>query len=166
MYPELVKIAGQILRNQCRGAALQPHELTHELYVRLRQQRNTQWHGPDHFLNFCGYLMRLIATDQLRQQGAEKRWGALRRVPLQDNSRVEHPRTVSTLDLNRMFSRLSPLGRRQQDLIRLRYLGGYTINEAANKLGVSPATVKRDLAASYSYLQTHLQGGATAGADA
>lgn len=159
LYPQLKSIAGSFLRCNSRWTSLQPHELVHELYVRLQRQRKTEWQSQAHFLNCCTCLMRQIATDAARAERAEKRGGQrCTRVPIDENMSWEQPRSEAILDIRRALGEAGLLAKRQVALLELRYAFGYTITEAAALLGVSDSTAKRDLALSHEWLQDRVAG--------
>jgi RNA polymerase sigma-70 factor, ECF subfamily len=141
VYGELRRRAGGYLRRERPGHTLQPTALVHEAYVRLVGLQG-QLRSRSQFFGVASNLMRRILVDHARRRRAAKR-GAIR-VALDDAHAAVVDREVDLVRLDDALSELSALDPRQGRVVELRYFGGLTVEEAAEVLGVSVATVKRD----------------------
>jgi RNA polymerase sigma factor (TIGR02999 family) len=144
LYPELKKLADNLLRQERVNHTLQPTALVHEAYIRLTGLREMKLESRRHFYGAAAMAMRRILVDHARQRGAQKRGGAdLQRAPLEEalNAPVD-----LRLDFERLDEALEELARIAPDkarLVELRYFAGLSIQETADVLEIAPATVKR-----------------------
>lgn len=143
LYEELRKVARQQLRRVPDARTLQTTALVHETYLRLHQQFRGQFQNKSHFIAICALLMRQILVGYEREKQTEKRGGGLNRCTLEDIHAVMKGQPVDLLDLDRALIELSRLDSEQGRIVELRFFGGLSIEETANVLGKSPATVKR-----------------------
>jgi RNA polymerase sigma-70 factor, ECF subfamily len=141
VYRELRRRAGGYLRREKPGHTLQPTALVHEAYLRLVGLQG-QLRNRSQFFGVASNVMRRILVDHARRRRAAKR-GAIR-VTLDDAHRAAVDREVDLVRLDEVLSELSALDPRQGRVVELRYFGGLTLEEAAEVLGVSVATVKRE----------------------
>jgi RNA polymerase sigma factor (TIGR02999 family) len=145
VYAELKRLARVYLRGERPAHTLQPTALVHEAYVRLIDQRQVDWRNRAHFLGVAAGAMRRVLLHHAETRNAQKRQGTLERVTLDaELAAVEQSATVDILDLNRALERLAALDSRQAQIVELRVFGGLSIDETAEVLSVSAATVKRD----------------------
>jgi RNA polymerase sigma factor (TIGR02999 family) len=144
VYGELRRIARRRLKAERGDHSLTPTALVHEAYVRLVDLRRLRWQNRVQFFAIAARVMRRILVDHARGHAALKRGGALWRVSLSDHLAVTPPRDVDILDLEAALERLGAIDPRLIDLVALRFFSGLTIEEAAEALQSSPATVKRD----------------------
>ncbi len=144
IYEDLRRVARRRLRTEQADHSLAPTALVHEAYLRLVQMRRVPWQNRAQFFAIAARLMRQILVDQARALGAAKRGGSAWRVPLTDDRASTGPRDVSLLDLDAALQKLAEADPRLGDLVVLRFFGGLTVEEAAEVLATSPATVKRD----------------------
>lgn len=154
VYQELRKLARGYLRNERDGHTLQPTALVNEAYLRLVDQRNVRWQNRSHFFGIASQLMRRILVDHARKRQAEKRGGGEAAVPFDEARGVPSPdgdRDLVALDdaLND-FAKLDP---RAAKIVELRQFGGLSIDETADVLEISPATVKREWTAAKAWLR-------------
>jgi RNA polymerase sigma factor (TIGR02999 family) len=143
VYAELRAVAHHYLQRERSGHTLQSTALVHEAYLRLVSGSPAPTENRAHFVAVAARLMRQILVDYARGHRAAKR-GAAYRIPLSEA--VEAPKAVGT-DVIALDDALNELARRdeqQSRIVELRSFGGLTIAEAAEVLGISPATVKRD----------------------
>ena len=112
--------------------------------MRLVDLRRMRWQNRAQFFAIAARLMRQILVDHARAHAAAKRGGVAWKVPLSDHVGTTMPRDVDLLDLDAALERLATLDPRLGDLVVLRFFGGLTVEEAADVLTRSPATVKRD----------------------
>jgi RNA polymerase sigma factor (TIGR02999 family) len=158
-YPELRRIAAAHLRREREGHTLQPTALVHEAYVRLVDQRDVEWQNRAHFLGIAAQAMRRILVDHARRRQAGKRAGGLTRVTLDDAWMSPKERDVELVALDDALSTLAARDVELSRLVELRFFGGLTIEETAEVLGVSTATVERDWAVARAWLRREMSGG-------
>ncbi len=145
IYAELQRLARAYLRRERPDHTLQPTALVHEAYLNLIGQRTVDWRNRAQFLGVAATAMRRVLLHHAEARGAEKRTGGRERVTLDaEIAAIEHEATADILDLNRALERLAALDARQARIVELRVFGGLNIDETAEVLAVSPATVKRD----------------------
>src|SRR5262249_5170813 len=116
----------------------------HEAYLRLIDQTRVQWQNRAHFFAVAAQVMRRILVDHARRRGAAKRGGPSCQVPLEDEVVGSEARDVGLVDLADGLLGLPELDPERGRIVELRFFGGLSIEEAAEVLGVSSATVKRD----------------------
>jgi len=109
-----------------------------------------------HFLSLCSRLMRQILVDHARRQQAGKRGGGATMVSLEDASPAAQPLSVDVLALDQALDALSLIDARQGGVVELRFFAGLDIDEAADALGISPATVEREWAMAKAWLYRRL----------
>ena len=144
VYDDLRRIARRRLRAERIDHSLAPTALVHEAYLRLVDLRRLHWQNRVQFFAIAARVMRRILVDHARAHVAAKRGGAMWRVALPDQAGATMPREVHLLDLDRALDTLAAIDGRLGDLVVLRFFGGLTVEEAAEALALSPATVKRD----------------------
>ena len=144
VYGELRRQARGYLRNERSGHTLQPTALVHEVYLRLVDQSQVKWQSRAHFFGVAARAMREILVDHARKRQARKRGGTDSLISIDDVNPAAAPRNIDLLDLDRTLKRLAALDDRQARLVELRVFGGLTIDEAAEVLEISPATVSRE----------------------
>ena len=145
VYAELKRLAGAYLRRERPGHTLQPTALVHEAYMRLVKQRTVDWRNRAQLLGVAATAMRRVLLHHAEKRDARKREGTLESVTLDEElAALERDTTVDIIDLNNALDRLAALDPRQSRIVELRIFGGLTIEETAEVLDVSPATVRRD----------------------
>jgi len=144
VYGELKRQARGYFRREPAGHTLQPTALVHEVYLRLVDQSRVEWKNRAHFYGVAARIMREILVDHARRRRSAKRGGRDRRIPLEDVQTATQQRSVDLLDLDLALQRLASFDERQARLVELRVFGGLTIDEAAEVLETSPATVSRE----------------------
>jgi RNA polymerase sigma-70 factor, ECF subfamily len=143
LYTELRRLASHYLKNQRGSHTLQATALVHEAYLRLLDQREVQWSNRNQFLGVAAQVMRRVLLDYNRQHQAEKRGGAADRVFLEEASIVSKARPADVVDLDEALTRLAELDAQQARLVELRFFAGLSVEETAEVMEISPATVKR-----------------------
>jgi RNA polymerase sigma factor (TIGR02999 family) len=161
VYAELHRLARAHLRGERVDHTLQATALVNEAYMRLVDQTRVQWQNRAHFFGTAAQLMRRILVDHTRQRRSAKRGGGATRVELDEAVGVVEARNIDLLALDVALERLEHLDARQSTLVVFRFFGGLTIEEAAEALGVSPATAKREWATAKIWLRRELDGGHT-----
>jgi RNA polymerase sigma-70 factor (ECF subfamily) len=160
VYDQLRVAAARVLRGERGGHTLEPTALVHEAYLRMACQREAPWLNRAHFVCCAARVMRNILVDYARARRADKRGGAAERVTLSDALAVSDGRSVDVLALDDALDALGRLDERQCRVVELRYFGGLSIEESAEALGVSPATVSHDWAIARAWLRCELRRGA------
>jgi RNA polymerase sigma factor (TIGR02999 family) len=144
VYRDLRRLARAHLAHERGGHTLQPTALVHEAYLRLMDHGAMDWQGRTHFFALAATTMRRILVSHARKQRAAKRGFGGPAVTLCEDHAVESARDIDLLALDSALAQLEKMDRRQCRVVELRYFGGLTIEETAEALGVSPATVKLD----------------------
>jgi RNA polymerase sigma factor (TIGR02999 family) len=151
VYTELRRMAARHLRRERGEHTLQPTALVHEAYLRMVGQTEAHWHNRTQFFAVAAQTMRRVLVDHARARAAKKRGGDAVRVALdplpEEGPPVPEtsvpPRDVDLIDLDDALRELGRIDRDLVEVVELRYFGGLTVEETAEALGVSPATVKR-----------------------
>jgi RNA polymerase sigma factor (TIGR02999 family) len=162
VYDELRRLAASYLRRERPGQTLQATALVHEAYVRLIGEKAHNWQNRTHFLAIAALSMRQILVQRARARKAAKRGGDPERITI-DEQLLAAPETgapdqIDLLALDAALDRLAALNERQARIVELRYFGGLGVEEAAEALGISPATVKRDWTLARAWLKRELKG--------
>jgi RNA polymerase sigma factor (TIGR02999 family) len=144
VYEDLRRVARRRLRAERADHSLAPTALVHEAYLRLVDLRRVHWQNRAQFFAIAARVMRQILVDHARAHAAAKRGGPGWKLPLGDAVGATAPPDVDLLDLDAALGKLATINPRLGDLVVLRFFGGLTVEEAADALGLSPATVKRD----------------------
>jgi RNA polymerase sigma factor (TIGR02999 family) len=163
VYKELRLAARRCLRAERSDHTLQSTELVHEAYLRLAGDRPLSTENKAHFVAVAARLMRQILVDYARRRGAAKR-GPQYKVELNENFDLPQEQHVDIVELDHALTRLSQRDAQQEKIVELRFFGGLTVEETAEALEVSPATVKRDWSMAKAWL-TREVGRSTIGKD-
>lgn len=158
VYHELRNIATGLMRRERSGHTLQPTALLHELYFRLAQQRRVGIGDRGHFYTFAAKLMRMILVDHARARNAQRRGGPNIRVPLSEELSWLGDKDSDFLDLNRALDRLEQIDVRKARMVELRFFLAFTVDEIAELMDISKATVDRDLKFIRGWLYRELKG--------
>ena len=157
VYSELKRLAAGYLRAERADHTLQTTALVHEAYLKLVDQQRTTWQNRGHFFGIAAQAVRRILVDHARRRRAKKR-DAGRPVTLDDNLPDRAPESEELLAVDEALQRLAALDPRQAHIVELRYFVGLSIEQTAESLGISPATVKRDWVSAKAWLQRELTG--------
>ncbi len=151
IYDELRRLAGAYVRRERPGQTLQATALVHEAYLRLARG-GAAWTDHKHFIGIAARSMRQILVERARARGAQKRWGGMNRVTL--TASLVSPAGEDALlpALDEALARLEQIDPEQARIIELRYFVGLGIDETAEILGISPATLKRRWALARAWL--------------
>jgi RNA polymerase sigma-70 factor, ECF subfamily len=158
VYQELNRLAQRQMRRERPGHTLQPTALVNEAYIRLMGQDGKSWNNRAHFFATAAVVMRRILVDHARQRGAAKRPEAKHRVDIEDVHPATAPPIEEMLALDEGLNQLAKLNPRQARIVEMIYFGGLTEEEAAEVLGISVRTVKRDWQAARAWLHVLLAG--------
>ena len=159
VYDELRRLAGRYLRRERAGQTLQPTALVHEAYLRLLKDKKQGWQNRTHFLAIAALSMRQVLVERARARGASKRGGAQVRVTLDETLAVHRETSIDLVALDEALIRLALIDPQQARIVELRFFGGLTVEEAAEALGISPATVKRGWSVARAWLKRELSKG-------
>src|SRR3954449_1141438 len=151
VYDELRRLAAAYMRRERPGQTLQATALVHEAYMRLAGA-GTPWHDERHFVGIAARSMRQILVERARARGAQKRWAGLDRVSMTAALAVAEQPEGMLPALDDALNRLHELDPEQARIIELRYFGGLSIEDTADALGLSPATLKRRWALARAWL--------------
>jgi RNA polymerase sigma factor (TIGR02999 family) len=143
VYEELRKLAAQRLARESPGQTLQATALVHEAYLRLIGSEAPSWNGRGHFFAAAAEAMRRILIENARRKRAEKHGGDLQRVELEDVDVPEEAPCEYILAVDEALSRLAAEDPTKAELVKLRYFGGLSVEDAARVLGISRATADR-----------------------
>ena len=162
VYRQLHDMAGRALRGERSGHTLQPTALVHEAFVRLTGQRDARWADRGHFYSLAARIMRRILVDHARKRLTAKRGSGGLRVTLTDSLAGDgagvEDRTLDVLAIEEALSRLEAVEERPARVVELRFFAGLDLDETAQSLGISVATVKRDWVFARAFLRNALAG--------
>jgi RNA polymerase sigma factor (TIGR02999 family) len=156
MYAELRQLAHHRLRGEPANRALNTTGLVHDAYLKLVDVRHAHFHDRSHFLAMASRVMRRLLVDQARARRAAKRGGGVDAVGLDEALVVSDPQAEALTELDEALQRLEALDPRQGRIVEQRYFGGLSLEETAEAVGVSLATVKRELRFAHAWLATEL----------
>jgi RNA polymerase sigma factor (TIGR02999 family) len=156
VYEELGRQARRYLRHERPGHTLETAGLVHEAYLRLVDQRKADWQNRAQFFGVAAQLMRRVLIDHARSRQAAKRGGVGIQITLEDATVRAEERGVDLLELDEALTRLAALDPQQARVVELRYFTGLSIEETAEVLGISTATVKREWALARAWLRREL----------
>jgi RNA polymerase sigma factor (TIGR02999 family) len=170
VYEELKTIAARHLRMERRAHTLQRTALVHEAFLRLVDGSQVDWQNRAHFFSLASQIMRRILVDHARMRLTAKRGGGAQRLSLdeiqaQDEAHGPHeldalaltedPR-IDLCAIDDALKRLEEMDPRQSKLVELRFFGGLSIEDTADVLAISPATVKREWTSARAWLQREI----------
>ena len=155
VYTELRRLAHAYLRKERPGHTLQSAALVHEAYLRLEKRGEVRFENRSHFLAICAQLMRQILVDYARTRATAKRDGGFK-LTLDDIVVPAKSRDVNLVALDDALNELGRLDPQQGKIVEMRFFGGLSIEETAQVLGISPATVKRDWATARVWLHQEM----------
>lgn len=156
VYMELSRLAHLYMGRERPGHTLQTTALVNEAYLRLVDQEKMRWENRAHFFGIAARLMREILIEHARSRQAAKRGGAQVRLSLGEVERIASKPDVNLIALDEALVRLEAIDPRKSRIVELRYFGGLGIEETAEVIGVSPATVKRDWSMARAWLRSEI----------
>jgi len=157
---ELRRLAAGYLRHERAGRTLQPTAVVNEAYIRLLPQRGVSWENRAHFFGIAAKMMRRVLVDHARRRRAIKR-DAGPAEPVSVSGVPSPAREADPVDVLALHTALSELGEidpRQAEIVEMRFFAGLTVEEIAEVLEISPATVKREWATAKLWLRRQMQG--------
>ena len=143
VYDELHRLARNYMHREHAGHALQTTALIHETYLKLIDVRQVEWQNRAHFYGIAAHAMRRILIDHARSRQAGKRGSGETQLSLDDNLVVSNERHRELIALDDALTALAAFDPQKSRLVELRYFGGLSIEETAEVLGISTATVIR-----------------------
>jgi RNA polymerase sigma factor (TIGR02999 family) len=166
VYEELRRLAGHYLRDERAGHTLQPTALVHEAYLRLADIREVRLGSRAHFYGAAARVMRRVLVDHARKRGRIKRGGPSREMVAFDEA-IDTPidPRLDLLALDEALAALERIAPERARVVELRYFGGLSVEDTAEFLGISPATVKRHWSFARAWLFRYLTGDAAAADD-
>lgn len=159
VYDELHRMASVYLRRERREHTLQTTALLHEAYVRLAGQEDLGWKNRAHFRAIAATTMRRILIEHARARGRKKRGEAPERVLLEDTLAIAPTPSIDLEAIDQALRRLEAFDRQQARIVELRFFADLSVEETAEVLSISKATVKRDWAMARAWLRRELEGG-------
>jgi RNA polymerase sigma factor (TIGR02999 family) len=156
VHTELCRLAHHYMSRERPGHTLQTTALVNEAYLRLVDQDKMRWENRAHFFGIAARLMREILVDHARSRQAAKRGGAQVRLSLSEVDHIASRPDVNLIALDEALSRLEAIDPQKSRIIELRYFGGLAIEETAEVIGISPATVKRDWSMARAWLRSEI----------
>jgi len=152
IYDELHRLAAFHLQRERIEHTLQTTALVHEAYLRLVDQKEAHWKNRGHFFAVAAQAMRRVLVDYARRHQAVKRGSSLPKISLDEAIAVSHGTANQLLVLDELLNRLTSVDPQESRIVELRFFGGLTVEETAEAMGISPATVKREWSVAKAWL--------------
>ena len=154
---ELRRLAHHYMSRERAGHTLQTTALVNEAFVRLVNRKNIQWQNRAHFFGIAAQLMRTILVDHARSHACAKRGGGAGKLELNEALVVSQQKASEVIALDEALKQLALIDPQQSRIVELRFFGGLTVEEAAEVLHVSPATIKREWSTAKAWLYRELE---------
>lgn len=158
VYDQLRRIARQRLRRERPGHTLAATDLVHEAFLELMPIDRIDWRSRAHFCAVASRAMRNVLVDYAVRRGAAKRGAGAQVLPIDDHEVASEQPLDDLIALSEALNRLERLDARQARVVECRYFGGLTLDETAEALNTSPATVSRDWTFARAWLHHELAG--------
>ena len=152
VYDELRSLANRFLRDERDGHTLQTTALVHEAYLKLAGYSGVEWQNRAHFFAIAASVIRHILVDHARSRQRDKRGGGALRLSLDEAGAAPQERDPDLVALDDSLLSLTRIDPRQSRIVELRYFGGLSVEETAEVMGISTATVKRDWTVARAFL--------------
>ncbi len=147
VYDELRRLAGHYISRERSDHTLQPTALVHEAYIRLVGQKKVEWQNRAHFFGVSARLMREILIEYARGRNRQKRGGEFKtQIALDEAVGFTDGNVLDIVAVDQALCELEKLDEQQARIVELKFFGGLTIEEIAEVVEISPATVKREWA--------------------
>jgi len=153
---ELRRLAHHYMSRERADHTLQTTALVNEAFVRLVNRKNIQWQNRAHFFGIAAQLMRAILVDHARSHACVKRGGGAGKLELDEALAVSQQKASEVIALDDALNQLALIDAQQSRIVELRFFGGLTVEEAAEVLHVSPATIKREWSSAKAWLYREL----------
>lgn len=157
VYDDLRRLAAWQLQAERSEHTLQPTALVHEAYLKLAGQNPVEWQNKAHFFALAAQVMRHILVDHARTKQRDKRGGGQTNIALDEVLNVSRTSEPNLIELDEALSTLAEQDARKSRIVELRYFGGLSIEETAEVLGISSATVRREWTLAKAWLQRELR---------
>ncbi len=157
VYDQLRRLARGYIARERIGQTLQATALVNEAYVRLTKENAPAWCNRPHFCAIAAHAMREILVERARARSASKRGGSRMRVSLHNDIAAREDTEIDLLALHDSLNRLAELDPTLARVVELRFFGGLTVEETAEVLSSSPATVKRSWSLARAWLKRELE---------
>jgi RNA polymerase sigma-70 factor, ECF subfamily len=158
VYGELHRLARRYMAAEQTGHPLQTTALVHEVYLRLIDANTVNWQDRAHFLAICARLMRRVLIDFARSRNFQKRGPGFAHIQLEEAATVSAAMGSELLAVDEALKRLATIDARKNEVVELKFFGGFTVEEIAAILRVSPETVLRDWKLAKAWLLRELSG--------
>ena len=162
VYDELRRLAAHYLRDEHAADTLQPTSLVHEAYMRLVAQDTPEWECRAHFYGVAAHLMRQILVDHARKHRSAKRGSGAAAESLDEAVAFSTAKSSDVVALDDALNALASVDERKCKVVELRYFGGFSVEETAQALGISVATVGREQRMAEAWLHREMQRGTAA----
>ena len=156
VHGELRRQAARYLRRERQNHTLQPTALVNEAFLKLVDQRSVRWQNRAHFFGIAAQAMRRILIDHAKAHRRIKRGGVKQNVTLDEGMLAAESKSVDLLALDEVLTRLASIDERQARVVELRFFGGLSVEETAEVMGLSPATIKREWSMAKAWLYSQL----------
>ncbi|MGH9755309.1 MAG: sigma-70 family RNA polymerase sigma factor [Blastocatellia bacterium] len=156
VYEELRKLAHSYLRRERPDHTLQPTALINEAYLRLVRQDFPEWRSRSHFYGVAAQLMRQILIEHARARAADKRVGG-QKLSLDESLTFSDEKAAELVALDDALAALAKFDERKVRIIELRYFGGLSLEETADALGVSTATIGHEMRLARAWLRREME---------
>ncbi|MCI0413226.1 sigma-70 family RNA polymerase sigma factor [bacterium] len=159
VYNELRKLARSYMRRERSGHTLQATALVHEAFLRLIDQNAVTWQNRAHFFGIAAQMMKRILVNHEVSRRAAKRSGGAEKVTLEQAKGIESQQDLDIIQLNEALQELESMDSRQCRIVELRFFSGLTLEETAEVMNLSLATVKRDWSTAKLWLRQRISKG-------
>ncbi|MFL6262200.1 MAG: sigma-70 family RNA polymerase sigma factor [Thermoanaerobaculia bacterium] len=159
VYGELRRLAGRYLNREREGHTFETHDLIHEAFLRLVDQRQVDWQSRAHFFGIAAQMMRRILVDHARRRGAQRHGGDVRQLVLDEVDGLALHRDADLVALDEALTELAAVDESLARIVDLRFFGGFEHDEIASLLGVSNPTVRRRWRLAKAWLYRRLSNG-------
>jgi RNA polymerase sigma factor (TIGR02999 family) len=156
VYEELHRVARRYMRRESPGHTLQTSALVNEAFLRLVDQRHVQWQNRAHFFGIAAEMMRRILVDYARSRSRAKRGGGARALSLDEGLIVSDERNAEVIAVHEALEEMAKFDARKAKVVEFRFFGGLSIDETAEVLGVSTATVRSDWTTAKAWLRREM----------
>lgn len=156
VYEELRRVAHRYMSGERSGHTLQTTALVNEAYLRMAGVDRMQWRGRAHFFAMAATLMRRILVEHARERARQKRGGGMSITSLGDRDVAGPEPEIEVMALDEALSKLAAIDEQQSRIVELRFFGGLTVEDTAEALGISAATVGREWVSAKAWLHHEL----------
>lgn len=155
---ELHRLAHSYMRREDPNHTLQTTALINETYLRLVNQKRVKWQNRAHFFGIAAQIMRRFLSNYARDQNRAKRGGGAVQISLSSIAVMANEKAKELIALDEALEKLALVDERKSRIVELRYYGGLSVEETAEVLNVSPATVLRDWRYARAWLHREISG--------